>query len=226
MTHSITDTYKMKREIINFSKKFSTHLSSPEAKFTADMTYGIVASQSCLLTQISQRLQENTKKRYTVDRLSDHLAHGVPQNALGDYLRYVRSIVPSEPVIHSDDSDVIKPEGYHFESLGIVRDGSRSTPEKSVFCKGYHVTEACVLTDSNHPVSIFSELHSSTEKGFTSTNHITFAAMERGAKLFKKATYVMDRGYDDNKIFQQMWDLGQNFVIRLTQKRKLRFHGK
>ena len=129
-------------------------------------------------------------------------------------------------MIHIDDSDVIKPEGYHFESLGIVRDGSRSTPEKSVFCKGYHVTEACVLTDSNHPVSIFSELHSSTEKGFTSTNHITFAAMERGAKLFKKATYVMDRGYDDNKIFQQMWDLGQNFVIRLTQKRKMFFHGK
>ena len=226
MANSITDTYKMKREILNFSKKFSTRLSSPEAKFTADMTYGIVASKSCLLKQISQRLQENTKKRYTVDRLSDHLARGIPEEALTDYLRCIRSITPSEPVIHIDDSDVIKPEGYHFECLGIVRDGSRSTPEKSVFCKGYHVTEACVLTDSNHPVSIFSELHSSTEKGFTSTNHITFAAMERGAKLFKKATYVMDRGYDDNKIFQQMWDLGQNFVIRLTQKRKMFFHGK
>ena len=61
MANSITDTYKMKREILNFSKKFSAHLSSPEAKFTADMTYGIVASKSCLLTQISQRLQENTK---------------------------------------------------------------------------------------------------------------------------------------------------------------------
>ena len=102
------------------------------------MTYGIVASKSCLLTQISQWLQENTKKRYTVDRLSDHLAGGIPQKALTYYLRYVRSIVPSDPVIHIDDSDVIKPEGYHFESLGIVRDGSRSTPEKSVFCKGYH----------------------------------------------------------------------------------------
>ena len=42
MANSITDTYKMKREILNFSKKFSTRLSSPEAKFTADMTYGIV----------------------------------------------------------------------------------------------------------------------------------------------------------------------------------------
>jgi len=226
MSYSTTDTYKMKREILNYSKKFSGRLSAPEAKFNADMLYGVVASQSCLLTQISQRLQEDIKKRYTVDRLSDHLSKGVPEESQEDYLRFVRSMTPCEPVIHIDDSDVVKPEGYHFESLGIVRDGSKSTSEKSVYCKGYHVTEACVLTRSNHPVSIFSQLHSSEEKGFTSMNDITFAAMERGSKLFKKATYVMDRGYDDNKMFQKMWELGQDFVIRLTQKRKLFFHGK
>jgi len=226
MDYSTTDTYKMKREILNFSKKFSGGLSASDRKFTADMTYGIVVSQSCLLTRIAQKLQENTKKIYTVDRLSDHLAKGTPEDSMAAYLNFVCKMAPKEPVIHIDDSDVVKPEGYHFESLGIVRDGSKSTENKSVFCKGYHVTEACVLTDSNHPVSIFSELHSSTEKNFTSTNHITFAAMDRGAKLFKKATYVMDRGYDDNKMFQKLWDLGQDFVIRLTQKRKLFFHRK
>ena len=226
MRHSTTETYQMKREIIHFSKKISDRLSAPDAKFIADMTYGIVASQSCLLTQIAQRLQEDTKKIYTVDRLSDHLAKGLPSDALKEYLHCVRRMAPKEPVIHIDDSDVIKPEGRHFESLGTVRDGSRSTPEKSVFCKGYHVTEGCVLTDSNHPVSIFSELHSSAEKDFTSINSVTFAAIERGANLFKKAVYVMDRGYDSNKIFQKLWELEQDFVIRLTQKRKVFFHGK
>ena len=226
MNYSTTDTYKMKREIINFTKKFSSRLSSPEGKFLADMTYGIVSSKSCLLTQISQRLQEDIKKRYTVDRLSDHLSKGIPEESQEDYLRFVRSITPCEPVIHIDDSDVVKPEENHFGSLGIVRDGSRSTPEKSVYCKGYHVTEACVLTSSNHTVSIFSELHSSEEKSFTSMNSITFAAMERGSRLFKKAAYVMDRGYDGNKMFQKLWELGQDFVIRLTQKRKLFFHRK
>ena len=218
MNYSTTDTYKMKREIMNYAKKFSGRLSAAEAKFNADMLYGMVASQSCLLTQISQRLQEDIKRRYTVDRLSDHLSKGIPKESQEDYLRIVRSMTPSEPVIHIDDSDVAKPEGYHFESLGTVRDGSRSRPEKNVYCKGYHVTEACVLTSSNHPVSIFSELHSSKEKGFTSMNDITFAAMERGSQLYKKATYVTDRGYDDNKMFQKMWELGQDFVIRLTQK--------
>lgn len=226
MTYSITDTYKMKREIINFTKKFSVDLSYPDKRFFADMTYGILASQSCLLTRIAQTLQEDEKKIYTVDRLSDHLMDGINPFAQASYLQYVRKMTPSEPVIHIDDSDVVKPEGYHFEALGIVRDGSKSTKDKNVYSKGYHVTEACVLTDSNHPVSIYSRIHSSNEKGFTSVNHITYEAMEQGAALFKKATFVMDRGYDDNKMFQKMWDLKQDFVIRLTQKRKLFFHGK
>ena len=157
MEYYTTNTYKMKREIINFTKKITSHLPKSKRKFHADMLYGIVASQSCLLTQISQRLQENTKKRYTVDRLSEHLARGIGDEELGAYLQYVKKTTPCEPVIHIDDSDVVKPEGYHFASLGIVRDGSRSTPEKSVYCKGYHVTEACVVSDTNHSVSSFSQ---------------------------------------------------------------------
>ena len=190
------------------------------------MTYGILASQSCLLSKIAHALQEDQKKIYTVDRLSGHLKDGADSKALAAYLDYVRKMAPSEPVVHIDDSDVVKPEGYHFETLGIVRDGSKSTNGKSVYTKGYHVTEACVLADSNHPVSIFSRIHSPNEKGFTSANHITFNAIERGAELFKKATYVMDRGYDDNKMFNKLWELGRDFVIRLTRKRKLLFHGK
>lgn len=85
MSYSTTDTYKMKQEILNYSKKFSGRLSAPEAKFNADMLYGVVASQSCLLTQISQRLQEDIKKRYTVDRLSDHLSKGIPEESQEDY---------------------------------------------------------------------------------------------------------------------------------------------
>lgn len=226
MAHSITDTYKMKREILNFARIFSSGLSAPDAKFFADMTYGILASQSCLLTKIAHALQEKTKKAYTVDRLSNHLKDGINDKAMATYLNYVRKMVPSEPVVHIDDSDVIKPDGYHFEALGTVRDGSKSTTKKCVYAKGYYVTEACVLTDSNHPASIYSRIHSSHEKGFTSVNHITFEAIDRSVELLKNATFVMDRGYDDNKIFQKLWGLEQDFVIRLTQKRKLFFHRK
>ena len=226
MTHFTSNTYQMKREILNFSNKISRHLPRPDRKFTADMTYGILASGSCLLTDIVDQLHEDAKKVNSVERLTRHLNKGVPKKALSSYLTIVRKWAPSTPVIHIDDSDVVKPDGYKFEALGLVRDGSKSTDAKNVYEKGYHVTEACVLTNSSHPVSIFSQIHSSREKNFTSVNDITFAAMERGAALFGKAAFVMDRGYDDNKMLLKLDELGQDYVIRLTAKRKLFFHGK
>ena len=190
------------------------------------MSYGILASRSCLLTDIVDQLHEPSRKIHIVDRLSRHLAKGTPKDALIAYLTQVKKCCPYQPVIHIDDSDVVKPEGCKFESLGWVRDGSQSTSSKNVYKKGYHVTEATVLTKSNHPVSIFSEIHSSKEKDFTSINDITFSAMEHAAALFKKATFVMDRGYDDNKMFLKLDFMEQDYVIRLTAKRKLLYHNK
>ena len=119
--------------------------------------------------------------------LSRHLEKGTPTKAAASYLQMIKTLVPSEPVIHIDDSDVVKPNGYKFESLGIVRDGSESTSTKNVYKKGYHVTEACALTTSNHPVSIFSRIHSSSEKDYKSANTITFDAINQGGKnLFFK----------------------------------------
>ena len=226
MVYFTTNTYTLKREILNFSNKISKQLSKPERKFTADMTYGMLAAGSCLLTDVVDQLHEDSKKINIVDRLSRHLDKGVPAQAAYSYLQQIKKWVPSEPVIHIDDSDVVKSGGYKFESLGIVRDDSESTSAKNVYKKGYHVTEPCVLTTGNHPVSIFSKVHSSAEKGYKSANTVTFEAMERGSALFEKATFCMDRGYDDNKMFLKLDSLNQEYVIRLKSNRKLLYHNK
>lgn len=216
----------MKRKILTFTNEFSRQLSKPERKFTAGIIYGMLASGSCLLTDVADQLHETAQKINTVDRLSRHLKKGFPSKAAVSYLQAVKKWVPDEPVIHIDNSDVIKPNGYKFESLGVVRDGSASTSTKNVYEKRYHVTEACVLTTSNHPVSIFSRIHSSSEKDYKSVNTITFDAMEEGAALLGKATFAMDRGYDDNKMFLKMDVLEQDYVIRLKFNRKLLYHEK
>ena len=226
MVNFTSNTYQMKREILSFSNKISKNLPKPERKFLADMNYGILASGSCLLTDIVDQLHEPSRKINIVDRLSKHLAKGTSEDVLRSYLAQVKKWCPEHPVVHIDDSDVVKPDGYKFESLGWVRDGSESTATKNIYKKGYHVTEATVLTNSNHPVSIFSEIHSSEEKNFTSINTVTFSAMDRAAALFGKATFVMDRGYDDNKMFLKLDSLHQDYVIRLTAKRKLLYHNK
>ena len=226
MSNSTSITYQMKREILNFSNKISAKLPKPERKFHADMAYGMLAAKSCLLTDITDQLHETSKKINVVDRLRKHLEKGVSKEARKSYLLTVRRMVDENPVIYIDDSDVTKPEGYKFESLCLVRDGSKSTAEKSVYEKGYHVTEACVKTKNGHPVSIFSKIHSSAEKNFSSINKVTFDAIKQGIALFKKATFIFDRGYDDNKIFLLLDELKQDYVIRLTAKRKLFYHNK
>ena len=99
------------------------------------MTYGILASQSCLLTDIADYLHEPVKKVNVVERLGRHLEKGIPRPSATAYLQQVRKMVPSEPVIHIDDSDMTKPVGYKFEALGIVRDGSQSTATKKCLQK-------------------------------------------------------------------------------------------
>ena len=190
------------------------------------MTYGMLAGKSCLLTRIVDQLHERTKKVNAVERLGRHLCEGIPEAASDEYHKFVQEWVPENPVILIDDSDVVKPEGRKFEALGIVRDGSKSTEKKNVYEKGYHVTEAVAITRSKQPVSLYSRIHSSQEKGYISANAVTFEAIDQCVGLFRKATYVMDRGYDDNKVFLKLEGSKQDYVIRLTSKRKVLYHGK
>ena len=46
MLNSTSNTYTLKREILNFSNKVSKKLSKPDKKFSADMIYGMLAAGS------------------------------------------------------------------------------------------------------------------------------------------------------------------------------------
>ena len=146
MSNFTSDTYTLKRKILTFTNKFSNDLSKPKKKFFADMVYGMLAAGSCILTDVVDQLHENSKKVNIVERLCRHLISGTPISSLKAYLKWVRKTVPEEPIILVDDSDIVKPNGYQFEALGVVRDGSESNSEKSVYKKGYLVTEAIALT--------------------------------------------------------------------------------
>lgn len=74
--------------------------SKPEKKFTADITYGMLASGSCLLTDVADRLHEPSKKINIVDRLSRHLEKGTPAPAAASYLQLIKNgFLPNRPYI-------------------------------------------------------------------------------------------------------------------------------
>ncbi|MEY8353216.1 hypothetical protein AALB39_07615 [Lachnospiraceae bacterium 54-53] len=80
---------------------------------------------------------------------------GTSTNPAVAYLQTIKHLVPGEPFIFIDNSADVKPAGYKFEALGIIQDVPESTATKSPYKKGCHVEEACGLTKSNYPVSIF-----------------------------------------------------------------------
>jgi len=224
MNDFITETYTAKREILTFADKLSEGLRRPDRKFVSDMVYGMLASGSVVLSDISDVLKEDISKDNTVERLSKHLAGGLPKGMRVNYARAIREDIPKNPLILLDDTEVIKPLGKKFESLGRVRDGSS---KDGGWENGYQIAEAVALSKENQPVSLYSEVYSIYEKDFKSMNTYTFKAIDNAvAQIRGKATFVCDRGYDANKIFEYFYAKEQYFIIRLTEKRLLFFKGR
>lgn len=223
MNNFTTNTYQMKRDIVNFSNKLCKNSDKPETKFVTDMIYGISKSKDILLSSIAEALNEDTKKAYTINRLSDNLVSDLSASIDDNYNNLVMDALGDTPVFLVDDSDIVKPLGEKFEDLGIVRDGSS---RKKSFEKGYHHTEIVGLTQNmKQPISIFSKIHSSTQKDFISNNSATYEGLNKVVSLLDarnlKGIFVNDRGYDSNDIFNYYFSKKQYFVIRLTEKRKI-----
>ena len=223
MNNFTTNTYQMKREIYNFSKKICKNVNKVQTKFVTDMIYGILKSKDILLSSIADALLEKTKKANTIDRLSNNLSMNLSENIDNNYRNLAMDALGDNPIFIVDDSDVVKPLGKKFEDMGIVRDGSSINKG---YEKGYHVTEIVGLTENKkQPISIFSKIHSSKEKNYVSNNQITFEAIDNVCNLLDerelKAIFILDRGYDDNKTFKYYLKKKQNFIIRLKENRKV-----
>ncbi len=228
MNNFTMNTFEMKREIVNFSKKICIGSDKPTSKFVNDMVYGILKSKDILLSNIADALQEKIKKANTIDRLSDNLTLDLPENIDTNYRNLAMNTLGDNPVFLIDDSDVVKPLGKKFQDLGIVRDGSSTNKS---YEKGYHVTEIVGLTENmRQPISMFSKIHSSTSKDYVSANRVTFEAIDSVCDLLDerniKGTFVNDRGYDNNAIFNYFFEKKQNFIIRLKENRKIYFKHK
>lgn len=229
MNYSTTNTYEMKREIVNFSKKISNGVNKSTSKFVMDMQYGLAKSGSCLISEISRSLDEDIKLGYTIERLCDNLTNlyqDEEETIWHNYLEEVkRHIKDTDNVVLFDDSDINKEYSTKLEDLDRVMDASSS--DKRIV-NGYHVCEATVLTkNESQPVSIYSKIYSCKSDSFESKNSYTLESIKAAEKLCgEDFTGVFDRGYDDNKIFQYMTKNKHRFVVRLDDERTLLFKGK
>ena len=225
MNNYIADLYEVKRGINTYSDKLTNGLGKPVKKLAKQMIYGIIKSSSCILSDISDALMEDIKKANTIERLCRGLKEKLPADITVNYLNMVKESLPKDPVILVDDTDIVKPYGEKFESLGVVRDGSS---ENKTYEKGYMVTEMVGLTEKEkHPVSLFSHIHSSLEKNYKSTNAVLYAGIERVLRTVNgKPCFVFDRGYDSNALYNLLHRKGADFIVRIKENRKIFHKGK
>jgi len=229
MNNFTTNTYEMKREIVNFSNKISNGLSKPTSKFLMDMQYGLAKNGSCLISNIARALDDNPNLSYTIERLCDNLNNLKEEEKKiiwDNYLSEVSNqIDSSNKIAIFDDSDINKEYSRKLEDLDRVIDAS--SQEKRIV-NGYHVCEAVVLSkEQKQPLSVYSQIYSCKSNNFKSMNNYTLESIKAVENVLgNNFTGIFDRGYDDNKIYKYMTDNYHKFVIRLNDGRSLLFKGK
>lgn len=229
MNNCTTNTYEMKREIVNFAKNISNGVNKSTSKFVMDMQYGIAKSGSSLISEISRSLDEDIKLSHTIERLCDNLTnlYDDEKNIIwNNYLNEVKKNIDKDNVIAIfDDSDMNKEYSKKLEDLDRVMDAS-SQDKKIV--NGYHTCEATILSKNElQPISVYSKIYSCKSADFKSMNTYTLESIKAVEEVVgQNFTGIFDRGYDDNKIFDYMSKNNHKFVVRLEDKRTLLFKGK
>lgn len=73
MNNYTINTYEMKRDLINYSKKISKGLNKSTSKLVMDLEYWISKSKSVLISNIGRSLDEKIDLKNTIERLGDNL---------------------------------------------------------------------------------------------------------------------------------------------------------
>lgn len=228
MNNYTMNTYEMKRDLINYSKKISKCLNKSTSKLVMDLEYGISKSKSVLLSNIGRSLDEKIDLKNTIERLGDNLLlldDKEKEIIKKNYQQEIKEEFAEEAIALFDDSDMAKPYGKKFEDLDKVIDAS--SPNKEVV-NGYHVCEAVILTKKEkHPISVYSEIYSCQSDNFISKNKYTKDSIDTVRSILnRKCNMVFDRGYDNNKIIDYVDKNKDYFVIRMEDKRNFLFKGK
>ncbi|MTW88389.1 transposase [Virgibacillus dakarensis] len=218
--------YTTKRSIFHFASKLTQGLQKPNKNFILDMLFGLAKGRSVLLTKIARALEEPIEAIQTVKRLSNRMDEfHETSELLENYEEMVKPFLQEEDnLVLVDNSEIVKSTASKMEALGQVRDGSTGK-----IGNGYWTTNMiAVAPKTKHPISIYSHLYSAAEKGFVSENEETYKGLDYVNQLVeaKKATFVMDRGYDNIEVMKKILKQKNNFIIRLKKNRNLLYQNK
>jgi len=213
----------LKRGIFKFCEKISEGFFKTEKKFITCMVFGILAAQSCYLTQIARKLKESIALDKTVERLSRNLMNFDGADQLWEnYFEAVKSNFDENTVLIVDDSDIAKSCSSKLEGLCKVRDGSTGEITDGYWYAGVSALSA----QHKQPIPVYSRVYSSTEEDYASNNAETLKSLAFLSSHFPKTTIrALDCGYDAGYIFGYFIPRDEAFIVRMDGERNVLHKG-
>jgi len=214
---------KLRSKITRFSGILSQDLDKTAQRFVREAIYGIMASQSVLLTEIGRQLESHVSLKKIEERFSRQLFKSRIWGCLHQgILSLASNRVKDKTLLILDLSDVKKKYAEKMEYLTKVHDGSEDE-----IVDGYW-TNQVIATEvgSNEITPLHMSLYSQDSPDFTSENDEILAAIDQvGETVENRGIWVIDRGADRDNIIVPLLEKQRNFIIRMVGKRDLIYQG-
>jgi hypothetical protein len=216
---------KLRYKITKFSGILSKELDKTVGRFIQEAIYGIIASQSVMLTEIGRQLESRVSLKKIEERFSRQLIKPEIWNCLQkSILSLASERVKEKTLLILDLSDLKKKYAEKMEYLATVRDGS----EDGELVDGYWTNQVIASeVDSNEITPLYYSLYSQKSPDFESENvEIIKAFNQVGRAVQDMGIWVIDRRADRDDLYASLLKNKRDFIIRLIGSRDLISQGK
>ena len=210
---------RLREKVVRFSGELSDHLGKTAHRFVTETVYGILWSQSVMLTKIGRSLEDDVSLKKIEERFCRQLGkEGLWEKLHGGVLPQAASKIFEDTLLIVDISDIRKKYAKKMEYLATVRDGS-----EKVLGDGYWTLQVIgAQLNRKVIVPLYQSLYSQDAPDFKSENAEILSAISMISGYTKKrGIWVIDRGGDRDTLFKPLLNNEQRFITRLVGTRDL-----
>ena len=185
----------------------------PRKKFLRQAIGAILVSGSLIVTEFSRFIHDDCSDIfYRVKRLLNHLVspRGDLTDALRAYRESVATYIQQDTPIIIDLTDIAKPRARKMKYLAQVRDGSENK-----LVNGYWCVEVYAHLRKKRIFPLALDVYSIDDPAVGSQNLQIARTVKAVNKAVKgRGIWIADRGFDGLNIYETLFSLNCNFVVR------------
>jgi hypothetical protein len=206
---------KLRCKVTKFSGILTQGLDKTARRFLQEAIFGIIASESVMLTEIGRQMENRVSLKKTEERFSRQLYKpGIWDSLQKSILSMARDRVKEKTLLILDLSDLKKKYAEKMEYLATVRDGN----EDEELVDGYWTNQVIASeVDSSEITPLYYSLYSQKSPDFESENREIIRAFDQvGKAVQNRGILVIDRGADRNDLYEALLKNKRNIIIRLV----------